>query len=215
MTTNDQPLMGKKQLIKYLIISILIGGIVLVTAILPAEYNIDPLGAGELFGFSKLYAQPNAEEFEIQNVPLNFKKLTIEESGSGPDVPIPVEVNSPPPAEQYSIREDSDITVVVPAGKGIEYKFKMLKYGSTKYEWSTDGSILYSDMHGEVLLENPPEEEFFESYAEAYSNNMTGTLIAPFEGIHGWYFRNKNKEDVIVNIKLKGQYELFDIYAKH
>ena len=215
MTTNDQPLMGKKQLIKYLIISILIGGIVLVTAILPAEYNIDPLGAGELFGFSKLYAQPNAEEFEIQNVPLNFKKLTIEESGSGPDVPIPVEVNSPPPAEQYSIREDSDITVVVPAGKGIEYKFKMLKYGSTKYEWSTDGSILYSDMHGELLLENPPEEEFFESYAEAYSNNMTGTLIAPFEGIHGWYFRNKNKEDVIVNIKLKGQYELFDIYAKH
>ena len=91
----------------------------------------------------------------------------------------------------------------------------MLKYGSTKYEWSTNGSILYSDMHGEVLLENPPEEEFFESYAEAYSNNMTGTLIAPFEGIHGWYFRNKNKEDVIVNIKLKGQYELFDIYAKH
>ena len=215
MTTNDQPQMGKKQLIKYLIISILIGGIVLVTAILPAEYNIDPLGAGELFGFSKLYAQPNAEEFEIQNVPLNFKKLTIEESGSGPDVPIPVEVNSPPPAEQYSIREDSDISVVVPAGKGIEYKFKMLKYGSTKYEWSTDGSILYSDMHGELLLENPPEEEFFESYAEAYSNNMTGTLIAPFEGIHGWYFRNKNKEDVIVNIKLKGQYELFDIYAKH
>ena len=215
MTTNDQPVMGKKQLIKYLIISILIGGIVLVTAILPAEYNIDPLGAGELFGFSKLYAQPNAEEFEIQNVPLNFKKLTIEESGSGPDVPIPVEVNSPPPAEQYSIREDSDITVVVPAGKGIEYKFKMLKYGSTKYEWSTDGSILYSDMHGELLLENPPEEEFFESYAEAYSNNMTGTLIAPFEGIHGWYFRNKNKEDVIVNLKLKGQYELFDIYAKH
>ena len=44
---------------------------------------------------------------------------------------------------------------------------------------------------------------------------MTGTLIAPFEGIHGWYFRNKNKEDVIVNLKLKGQYELFDIYAKH
>jgi hypothetical protein len=215
MTTNDQPQMGKKQLIKYLIISILIGGIVLVTAILPAEYNIDPLGAGEFFGFSKLYAQPNAEEFEIQNVPLNFKKLTIEESGSGPDVPIPVEVNSPPPAEQYVIREDSDITVVVPAGKGIEYKFKMLKYGSTKYEWSTDGSILYSDMHGEVLLENPPEEEFFESYAEAYSNNMTGTLIAPFKGIHGWYFRNKNKEDVTVNIKLKGQYQLFDIYAKH
>jgi len=215
MTTNDQPVMGKKQLIKYLIISILIGGIILLTAILPAEYNIDPLGTGELFGFSRLYTAPAAEEIGVQNAPLKFKKLTIEESGSGPDVPVPDVVNSPAPVEQYSMREDKNITVVVPAGKGIEYKFKMLKYGSTKYEWYTDGSILYSDMHGELLLATPPEDEFFESYAEAYSNNMTGTLLAPFEGIHGWYFRNKNKEDVTVNIKLKGQYELFDIYAKH
>ncbi len=215
MTTNDQPVMGKKQLIKYLIISILIGGIVLVTAILPAEYNIDPLGTGELFGFSRLYTEPAEEEIGMENAALKFKKLTIEESGSGPDVPVPEKVNAPAPAEQYTMREDNDITVVVPAGKGIEYKFKMLKYGSTKYEWTTDGSILYSDMHGELLLANPPEDEFFESYAEAYSNNMTGTLLAPFEGIHGWYFRNKNKEDVTVNIKLKGQYQLFDIYSKH
>ena len=215
MTTNDQPVMGKKQLIKYLIISILIGGIVLVTAILPAEYNIDPLGAGKLFGFSRLYTEPSEEGDGLQNTSMTFKKLTMEESGPGPDVIIPVEVNDPPPAQQYDVREDSDITVVVRAGKGIEYKFKMLKYGSTKYEWSTNGLILYSDMHGEILLEDPPEDEFFESYTEAYSNNMTGTLTAPFEGIHGWYFRNKNKEDVTVRIKLKGQYELFDIYAKH
>ena len=215
MTTNDQPVMGKKQLIKYFIYSILIGGLVLVTAVLPAEYNIDLLGTGELFGFSRLYTEPDTETIGTENAPLKFKKLTIEESGSGPEVPVPAEVNSPPPTEQYALREDSDIKVVVPAGKGIEYKFKMLKHGSTKYEWYTDGSILYSDMHGELLLENPPEDEFIESYAEAYSNNMTGTLLAPFEGIHGWYFRNKNKEDVTVNIKLKGQYRLFDIYAKH
>ena len=215
MTTNDQPVMGKKQLIKYLIISILIGGIVLVTAILPAEYNIDPLGTGKLFGFSRLYVAPAEEEIGLLNAPLKFKKLTIEESGSGTDVPVPEIVNDPAPAEQYTMREDNNITVIVPAGKGIEYKFKMLKHGNTKYEWYTDGSILYSDMHGELLSATPPEDEFFESYAEAYSNNMTGTLLAPFEGIHGWYFRNKNKEDVTVNIKLKGQYELFDIYAKH
>jgi len=183
MTTNEEPVMGNKQLIKYLIISILIGGFVLVTAILPAEYNIDPLGTGKLFGFSRLYQDAAEEEIGMQNAPLKFKKLTIEESGSGPDVPVPEKVNEQAPVEQYTKREDNNITVVIPAGKGIEYKFKMLKYGSTKYEWYTDGSILYSDMHGELLLATPPEDEFFESYAEAYSNNMTGTLIAPFEGI--------------------------------
>ena len=212
MTTNDHTVMIKKQLIRSVFIALLIGIVVLVTAVLPAEYNIDPLGTGELFGFSRLYAQPAEDESKLQTVQLNFKKLSIEEIGSGPDVPVPAEVDNPPPPQQYNVREDNNITVLVKAGKGIEYKFKMLKYGKTKYEWLTDGSILYSDMHGEVLLENPPEEEYFESYTEAYSNNMTGTLTAPFEGIHGWYFRNKNKEDVIVNIKLKGQYQLFDIY---
>lgn len=212
MTTNDHPVMTKKQLIRSVFIALLIGIVVLVTAVLPAEYNIDPLGTGELFGFSRLYAQPAEDESNLQTVQLNFKKLSIEEIGSGPDVPVPAEVDNPPPLQQYSVREDNNITVLVKADKGIEYKFKMLKYGKTKYEWSTDGSILYSDMHGEVLMENPPEEEYFESYTEAYSNNMTGTLTAPFEGVHGWYFRNKNKEDVIVTIKLKGQYQLFDIY---
>ncbi len=213
METNDHPIMTKKQLIKSVFTALFIGITVLVVAVLPAEYNIDLLGAGELFGFNKLYVQPTENEINAQIVPTNFKKLTIEEIGSDPDVPKPIEVDNPPPAQQYSIQEDNNISVVVKAGKGIEYKFKALKYGKIKYEWSTnDGSVLYSDMHGEVLLENPPKEEFFESYTEAYSNNMTGTLTAPFEGIHGWYFRNKNKEDVTVSIKLKGQYQLFDIY---
>ena len=211
MTTNDHQVMTKKQLIRSVLIALVIGIIVLVTAVLPAEYNIDPLGTGKLFGFSKLYIEPASEESNLQTVLLNFKKLSIEEIGSGPEVPVPSEVNNPPPAEQYSVREDNDIIVIVKADKGIEYKFKMLKYGKTKYEWSTnDGSILYSDMHGEIIMDNPPKEEFFESYTEAYSNNMTGTLTAPFEGKHGWYFRNKNKEDVTVTIRLKGQYQLFD-----
>lgn len=63
-------------------------------------------------------------------------------------------------------------------------------------------------------MENPPKKEWFESYTEAYSNNVVGTLTAPFAGIHGWYFRNKNSEDVVVTIKLKGQYQLFDIYNR-
>lgn len=212
MTTNNQPVMGKKQLLKSVLFALIIGGIVLVTAVLPAEYNIDPLGTGDLFGFSKLYVEPASESGDSQAVQtnqLNFEKLKLEEIGSGSEIPVPVEVYNPPPAEQFAEREDS-VTVLVRAGKGIEYKFKSLKYGSTKYEWSTEGSILYSDLHGEIIMENPPKEEFYESYTEAYSNNMTGTVVAPFEGKHGWYFRNRTKEDVTVSIRLKGQYELFD-----
>ena len=208
MTTNNQPNLSKGQLLKSLVIAILIGAVVLVTAVLPAEYDIDPLGTGKLFGFSKLYQEDIPTETAETNSSLNFKKLKMEKLGSPASTPKPVEANNPPPEAQYPEREDT-IEVIVPADKGIEYKFKSLKYASIKYEWATDKGIVYIDFHGEVKQEDPPKNVFYESYTLAYSNNMTGTLTAPFEGKHGWYFRNETKEDIVVTLKLNGQYELF------
>ena len=208
MTTNNQPNLNKGQLLKSLIIALIIGAIVLLTAVLPAEYGIDPLGTGKLFGFSKLYqGNEQIENNEIYSS-LNFKKIKMEKLGSPQSVPKPSEADNPPPEVQYSVREDT-IEVIVPAKKGIEYKFKSLKYGRTKYEWSTDKSIVYIDFHGEVKQENSSKNVFYESYTLAYSNNMAGTLTAPFEGKHGWYFRNETNQDIVVAIRLNGQYELF------
>jgi hypothetical protein len=208
MTTNNQPNLNKGQLLKSLIIALIIGTIVLLTAVLPAEYGIDPLGTGKLFGFSKLYqGNEQIENNEIYSS-LNFKKIKMEKLGSPQSVPKPSEADNPPPEVQYSVREDT-IEVIVPAKKGIEYKFKSLKYGRTKYEWSTDKGIVYIDFHGEVKQENSSKNVFYESYTLAYSNNMAGTLTAPFEGKHGWYFRNETNQDIVVAIRLNGQYELF------
>jgi hypothetical protein len=208
MTTNNQPNLNKGQLLKSLIIALIIGAIVLLTAVLPAEYGIDPLGTGKLFGFSKLYqGNEQIENNEIYSS-LNFKKIKMEKLGSPQSVPKPSEADNSPPEVQYSVREDT-IEVIVPAKKGIEYKFKSLKYGRTKYEWSTDKGIVYIDFHGEVKQENSSKNVFYESYTLAYSNNMAGTLTAPFEGKHGWYFRNETNQDIVVAIRLNGQYELF------
>lgn len=208
MTTNNQPNLNKGQLLKSLIIALIIGAIVLLTSVLPAEYGIDPLGTGKLFGFSKLYqGNEQIENNEIYSS-LNFKKIKMEKLGSPQSVPKPSEADNPPPEVQYSVREDT-IEVIVPAKKGIEYKFKSLKYGRTKYEWSTDKGIVYIDFHGEVKQENSSKNVFYESYTLAYSNNMAGTLTAPFEGKHGWYFRNETNQDIVVAIRLNGQYELF------
>jgi hypothetical protein len=208
MTTLNQPNLNKGQLLKSLIIALIIGIFVLLTAVLPAEYGLDPLGTGKLFGFSKLHQGDEPTETNETNSSLNFKKIKMKKLGSPQSVPKPNEANNPPPEVQYLERNDT-IEVVVLAEKGIEYKFKSLKYGSIKYEWTTDKGIVYIDFHGEVKQENPPKNVFYESYTLAYSNNMAGTLTAPFEGIHGWYFRNETKEDIIVTIRLNGQYELF------
>ena len=214
MEDKNIPTMNKKQLIRSVILAALIGGIVLVTAVLPAEYNIDPLGTGKLFGFSRLYVS-DADTSDTDNVsssiataPIKRKALKIEKLGSPASVPKPVEANNPPPESQYSMRNDT-IMVTVPARKGIEYKFKSLKHGAVKYDWATlDASIVYIDFHGEVFQENPPDNVFYESYILAYANNMAGTFTAPFEGRHGWYFRNDSNKDMTVMLRLNGEYIL-------
>lgn len=206
-------MMSKKQLLKSVVIAFVIAVVVLVTAVLPAEYNIDPLGIGKLFGFSKLYIADDileTDQSDSQTVRLDFKKLKIEKLGSPNTVPKPIEANNPAPTSQYSVKNDT-ILVTIPAGKGIEYKFKVLKYGSVKYEWATnDNTIVYIDFHGEVKQDKPTKNVFYESYTLVYANNMAGTFTAPFEGKHGWYFRNDTKELITVSIRLKGEYELFD-----
>ena len=213
MENQGMPVMNKKQLVKSVIIAIVIGGLVLVTAVLPAEYNIDPLGTGKLFGFSSLYVEPpTTTEIKVANseTPSPRKTLKIAKLGSPPSVSKPAEANNPPPEEQLPVRADT-ITVVIPARKGIEYKFKALKYASIKYDWkTTNNKEVYIDFHGEVQQENPPENVFYESYILAYSANMAGTFTTPFKGRHGWYFRNETQTDIQITLHLDGQYELLE-----
>lgn len=209
MSEMNHPVLGKNAILKSILFALVLGTIILVTAVLPAEYGLDPIGTGKLFGFNRLYVPEEGAEDEgstsqlVQSNPL----IKMEKAGSGPDVARPAEAENPPPAQQPATREDS-VQVIVPAGKGIEYKINMQKYGTLKYEWATNRGTVYFDFHGEVNQRKNAKAVYFESYTIAYSNNMVGTLLSPYDGKHGWFFRNSGKEDIIVTLRLKGQYTL-------
>ncbi|OYX86651.1 MAG: hypothetical protein B7Y83_00700 [Flavobacteriales bacterium 32-34-25] len=200
MSEITHKILDKKSIIKQVIIALFIGATLLVSAVLPAEYGIDPLGIGKATGFSKLYVAEEGTE-NLASGP--HKILKLENVGSPADVAKPDAANNPAPATQLTERTD-EVSVIIPAGKGLEYKVNMLKYGQLKYEWITDKGELYVDFHGEVK----DNSNYFESYTIAYSNNMAGSLISPFEGPQGWYFKNNSNEDITVKIKMKGQYLL-------
>ncbi len=104
-------------------------------------------------------------------------------------------------AETKGIAET--IEVIVPAGRGIEYKFNMQQYQKMEYQWLTDGSPLYFDLHGE------PEGDttgYFESYAIATLKEMKGSFTAPFSGVHGWYWKNTTDDPIKVKLIVKGEY---------
>jgi hypothetical protein len=210
MSEINQPILGTKKILIATVVALLIGGFIVVAAVLPAEYGIDPTGIGKSIGFNKLY-QPvensnSTSAFGVVVQP-SVKVLKLEGGGSEPEVVKPEEANYPAPEKQYEEREDS-VQVSLKAGKGLEYKVKMLKYGRLKYEWLTSNGIVYADFHGDVKQANPPKDIYYESYAIANSNNMIGNLLTPYEGRHGWYFKNITGNDLTISIRLKGQYEL-------
>lgn len=165
-------------LIKYTMFSLVFAAITLFTIILPAEYNIDPTGIGHKLGLTVFH---------------NVKAET----------PVPL---SSQEASEKSKDTTETIEVIVPAGGGVEYKFIMTQYQKLEYEWITDGSALYFDLHGE------PEGDttgYFESYAIATLGEMKGSFTAPFSGNHGWYWKNTSDSPVKVQLIVKGE------YAKH
>ena len=131
MNQIEQPILSSKTIIKATVIGFLVAIVIVFTAVLPAEYGIDPAGAGHLLGFSKLY---QSEQTSAPNeTAMKIKILKMEDGGSGSDVSRPEEIDNPAPVNQYEERED-EVSITVPAGKGLEYKVDVLKYGKLKYE---------------------------------------------------------------------------------
>jgi len=121
------------KIIKLVILSLVIGFTIVIVAIMPAEYGIDLTGAGKLLGFDKLYVSSEKVEAPVKEEAwqVKMKILKMENAGVPETVATPKQVFDPAPSKQLAERED-EIEIIVPAGKGLEYKVKMLKYGKMK-----------------------------------------------------------------------------------
>lgn len=114
----------------------------------------------------------------------------------------------PTASGQKGAAEFQTIEVIVPAGRGVEYKFAMPQYAKMTYEWITDSEPLYFDLHGE------PEGDttgYFESYTIATNNEVKGSFTAPFAGSHGWYWKNKTDKPIAVQLMVKGEYDVIGL----
>lgn len=179
-----QPTVTNKSLVKAILIAVTIAVIMLVTVILPAEYNIDPTGAGKAMGLTALSGQTEQSDSAVNG------RSQANES-------------------KTSAATHSDLVeITIPAGRGIEYKFQMSQYGKMEYEWITNGAPLYFDLHGE------PEGDtsgYFESYAIASVSEMKGSFTAPFAGSHGWYWKNNSSEDISIQLMVSGEYSIIGL----
>jgi hypothetical protein len=88
----------------------------------------------------------------------------------------------------------------------LEYMIKMKTGGVLSYSLispQSEGEELYQEMHGH----DPTRVTF---YKKATGNTHHGSVVAPFDGVHGWYLENRAANPVIVRISMSGFYELIE-----
>lgn len=160
------------------LIAAAVAGVVLVTVVLPAEYNIDPLGTGQALGL-----------------------VVLAGGGAAPAIPVRADglIDQP---EVY--RLDQRAFELEP-GEFVEFKYRLEAGQAMVYSW-TASYWVRSEMHSEA--DDAPEgtAEFFEVVERALGRN--GSYVAPFPGIHGWYWLNETDRPVTVTLNASGFFEV-------
>jgi hypothetical protein len=199
-TSGFEPPSGKRIAISALIACVA-AGIVLVTAVLPAEYGLDPTGIGRALGFTAL-SEP-VRTIEITDVIGGNESVREAEI---PDYGEPVPLPNPAvhQAEEQASRSQRFVVTIPPEGE-TEIKAVLRASKTILYTWSVDRGTIYSDMHGH----NPDfGSEFFVRYIEHQEGaGQSGSLVAPFDGEHGWYWLNYNEFPVTVTLDVTGFYD--------
>ena len=154
-----------------------------VLLVLPAEFGIDPSGLGKRTGLLELAATPAKPGTAV--------------------------------AHFYAAPWRSDvIDIPLKAFEELEYKVQMRAGETLLYSWSVDqGGLVYSDFHGESTAPGKPARaQTVQSYRvdgkEDGVGASSGALVAPFDGIHGWYWINLGEAPIVVHLRLSGYYRM-------
>ena len=185
MTTPATPIQATTpQLLKATAVALSVAGAILVTAVLPAEYGVDPTGIGAALGLTALSAGPG-------------------------DAAVPAAEAAPPTAAQAVVRRAAafhgeEMTLSLAADQGAEIKTAMKAGERFEFSWITVGGPVSFDMHGE----KPNDGDNFSSYWEGSDQaEAHGSFVAPFDGVHGWYWKNRGTAPVTVTVRISGYFD--------
>lgn len=165
-------------------------GLVLTLFVLPAEAGIDPTGVGAALGLTGM-ARARAPEA--------VEQPAVETPPATPRLPLKATI-----AKTADMRTDT-LTITLAPHSGQEVKAHMQAGDSFVFSWQAKGGPVKVDMHGEKP--DAADGEFTSYWEEKQLNEARGSFTAPFDGTHGWYWRNKGETPVTVTVRTTGFYK--------
>jgi hypothetical protein len=166
--------------------ALLLAGLVLVMFILPAEFAVDPLGTGARVGLLDLGLTGQQVEALEQAAA----------SGEAGQATLIV------PQERAFQTETVEFTIG--PRTGMEYKYRLDEGEALLYSWRAPTTVAY-EFHAEP---DGGPRGYAQTYEKAQASQASGTLTAPFAGIHGWYWENLSDQEITVTLTTAGYYNL-------
>lgn len=205
MNDTQPPVQSLRSLVIASSVAALLAGFVLTAFVLPAEYGIDPTGIGRKLGLTVLAETNSARASAVPLALPQTETTTCPEPDDATNKnAIAAQTSDSPAIPQW---QDS-VKILVPAKQGLEYKFHLQKDATLEYSWTTDGAKLYFDFHGEPKGD---KTGYFKSYKVSTHHQSSGTLSAPFEGSHGWYWENNSRAPITIILNTKGSYRILGL----
>lgn len=197
---ENHELPSSATLIKSTVLAIATAVLILVTIVLPAEYDIDPTGIGTALGLAEMgeIKQQLSEEALQDHEPQSSnmaKARTLASLLSGIFITT---------AHANDLWTD-EISVTLARGEGVEIKLVMEKGAVAEYSWSTDTGVVNYDLHGDGKGVDGKRNSISYEKGRGLPSDE-GSLTAAFTGNHGWFWRNRGKKPVTVTLRVRGDY---------
>lgn len=187
--------------------------LLLVTIVLPAEYGVDPTGVGRATGLQrmgeiKMALAREAAEADAAERAATADSTTVVGAATAPSTTAPA-VTAPltsaaPAAAGESSGTSDETRVTLAPGEAAEIKLAMRKGARVRYSWSTDRGVVNFDMHADRTAAPAIK---YHGYTKGQGKaSDEGELVAAFEGMHGWFWRNRGNEAVTVTLRTRGEY---------
>ena len=197
-THNTHPLPTVAQLITATGLALLTAGVILITTVLPAEHGIDPTGIGKALGLTRLSASGETTSPLVAVASKVTPPTPAAEVAPGGNTPAATVTKSEVPYRS------EEMMLTLQPDEGSEIKAVMRKGEQFVFSWAAQGGDVNFDMHGE----RPNAGDQFTSYwKDKQQTSAQGIFVAPFDGTHGWYWRNRGDKPVTVKVKVSGFYE--------
>lgn len=191
-----EDLPSSAQLLRSTIVAAVAAVAILVTVVLPAEYGVDPTRIGRILGLTEMGEIKNelseeAEQDHGADARIGNRSTFLTEFLSF--------LARTAHAQDAGAWND-EVKFSLAPGEAYEVKLSMNEGDVAEYRMIVEGGRVNFDLHAHGGGQSITYEK------GRGSSGADGEIVAAFSGDHGWFWRNRDSQELTVTLKIRGTY---------